>query len=136
MYISPLLFLAEAVNTFWDKFACFTTKKKMFRFPYMWEKTQRDAIPAYRWHQRHSFHSTKDLGKLACLVLFKILGIGTAERNWKQVKLIKTGQCSNIHADKYEKQVTLFGQNQQLRTWTRVEKLSLVDKLWEDGDFI
>ncbi len=27
--------LAEAVNNFWDEFACFTTKKKMFPFPYM-----------------------------------------------------------------------------------------------------
>ena len=70
-----------------------------------------------------------------CLVLSKILGIGTAERNWKQVKLIKTGQCSNIHADKCKKQVTLYGQNQQLRARARVAKLSSVGKLWEDGDF-
>ena len=77
----------------------------------------------------------KVLGKLACLVLSKILGIGTAERNWKQVKLIKTGQCSNIHADKCKKQVTLYGQNQQLRARVRAANLSLVGKLWEDGDF-
>jgi hypothetical protein len=101
----------------------------------MWEKTQRDAIPAYCWHQRHSFHSTKVLGKLACSVLSKTLGICTAEHNWKQVKLIKAGQCSKIHADKCKKQMTLYGQNQQLRARARVEKLSLFGKLWEDGDF-
>ena len=54
LILSPLLVgvdwtrcLVELVNTFWDEFACFTTKKKMFRFPYMWDKTQQDAIPAY-----------------------------------------------------------------------------------------
>jgi hypothetical protein len=36
------------------------------------------------------------LGKLACLVLSKILGIGTAERNWKQVKKIKDRDHSNL----------------------------------------
>ncbi len=34
-------------------------------------------------------HAKKSMGRLACLVLSKILGIGTAERNWKQVKKFK-----------------------------------------------
>jgi hypothetical protein len=51
------------------------------------------------------------------------------------VELIKTRQCSNVHADKCKKQVTLYGQNQQLRARARVAKLSSVGKLWEDGDF-
>jgi hypothetical protein len=46
---------------------------------------------AYRWHFKYSYPQTKVLGKLACLVLSKILGIGTAERNWKQVKAVKYG---------------------------------------------
>ncbi len=104
-------------------------------FPYMWEMIQRDAVPAYCWHQCHSFHSTKVLGKLTCLILSKILGIGTTELNWKQVKLIKSGQRSNIKLDKCKKQVILYGQNQQLRARGRVERLSSVGELWEDVDF-
>jgi hypothetical protein len=77
----------------------------------------------------------KFLGKLACLVLSKILSVGTAEQNWKQVKLIKSGQCSNINSDKCKKQTILYGQNQQLKACARKEKLSLVGKLWEDADF-
>jgi hypothetical protein len=57
MILSPLMVgddrtrcLAEVVNTFWDEFPCFATKKKMFCFPYIWEKTQQDAAPAYYWH--------------------------------------------------------------------------------------
>jgi hypothetical protein len=53
------------------------------------------------------------LGKLACLVLSKILGIGTAERNWKQVKAVKSGQRVNTTIDKTRKQVLVYGQYQR-----------------------
>ena len=33
------------------------------------------------------------------------LGIGTAERNWKQVRAVKSGQCVNTSIDKTKKQV-------------------------------
>jgi hypothetical protein len=41
---------------------------------------------------------------LACLVLSKILGIGTAERNWKQVNKVKKGDCAKTGVDKTTKQ--------------------------------
>jgi hypothetical protein len=41
---------------------------------------------------------TKVLGKLACLALSKILGIGAAKCNWKQVKKIKYGDHANIRS--------------------------------------
>jgi hypothetical protein len=65
----------------------------------------------------------------------KNLGVGTAKQNWKQVKLMKSGQQSNISLAKGQKQVTLYGQNQQLKASARAVKLSLVGKLWEDKDF-
>jgi len=102
--------LAESINTFWDEYHLFVNKQKMFKFDHMWEPVARgDRVPAYRWHQRWSLHTTKVLGKLACIVESKILGIGTAERNWKQVKLMKSGQRSNIQSEKCKKQVTLYG---------------------------
>ena len=79
----------------------------MYRHEYMWETKARDDTPAFCWHERNSLHTTRVLGKLACLVLSKILGVGTAKRNWKQVKLIKAGQRSSISSDKTKKQVTL-----------------------------
>jgi hypothetical protein len=39
---------------------------------------------------------SKVLGKLACLVIYKFLGIRTAKRNWKQVKQIKYGDRANL----------------------------------------
>jgi hypothetical protein len=40
-----------------------------------------DFVVACHWHHTWTLPRTKVLGKLACLVLSKILGIGTAERN-------------------------------------------------------
>ena len=65
---------------------------------------------AYRWHFKYSDQQTKVLGKLACLVLSKILVIGTAERNWKQVKAVKSGQRVNTSIDKTRKQVLIYAQ--------------------------
>ena len=77
----------------------------------------------------------KVLGKLACLVQSKILGIGTAERNWKQVKLMKSGQQSSIGSEKCKKQVALYGIYQQTKARARAAKLSFAGKLWEEADF-
>ena len=79
---------------------------------------------------------TKVLEKLACLVLSKILGIGTAERNWKQVKYIKSGLCSHTDTDRVKKQAALYGQYQQVKACGKQTKLcSAAGKLWEEKDF-
>ena len=55
----------------------------------------------FRWHAQYSIEQTTEvLGRLACLVLSKILGIGTAERNWKQVKKVKKGDRAKTGVDK------------------------------------
>ena len=63
---------------------------------------------------RYSLQETKVLGKLACLVLSKILGIRTAKQNWKQVKYIKLGQRSSTGTEKVKKQTALYGQYQKI----------------------
>ena len=83
--------LSKYIDTFWNEYDNFVNRRGCFSHKYMWDAAQGDDVKAYRWHQRYSLQGTKVLGKLACLVLSKILGIGTAERNWKQVKYIKSG---------------------------------------------
>jgi hypothetical protein len=75
------------------------------------------------------------LGKFACLVLSKILGISSAERNWKQVKKIKRGDCTQTGIDKTAKQVLVYAQYQMLCGKLRKTALSRAGKLWEDTDF-
>jgi hypothetical protein len=58
-----------------------------------------DFIVACCWHYTWTLSRTKVLEKLACLVLSKILGIGTAESNWKQVKKIEDRDRSNLGSE-------------------------------------
>ena len=76
------------------------------------------------------------LGKLACLVLSKILGIGTAERNWKQVKAVKSGQRVNTSMMKTTKQVLVYAQYQQARAQAVMANRATAGKLWDDSDFV
>jgi hypothetical protein len=75
------------------------------------------------------------LGRLACIVQSKILGIGSAERNWKQVKKIKRGDRARTGIDKTAKQELIYAQSQMLRAKLRKTSLSCAGKLWEDSDF-
>ncbi len=68
-------------------------------------------------------------------MLSKILGIGTVERKWKQVKDVKSGQHVNTTIDKTKKQVLVYPQYQQMRAQARHCKLSSAGKLWDDSDF-
>ena len=69
-------------------------------------------------------------------MLSKILEIGTAKRNWKQVKAVKSGQRVNTGIDKTKKQVLIYTQYQgQTLAQARMTKLAAAGKLREDEDF-
>jgi hypothetical protein len=72
---------------------------------------------------------TKVLGKLACLVLSKILGIGTAKRNWKQVKKIKYGDRANLGNEVTAKITNVYGQYQHVKSRNRDDQRSSVGRL-------
>jgi hypothetical protein len=55
-----------------------------------------DFVVACCWHHTWTLLRTKVLRKLACLVLSRILGIGTAKCNWKQMKKIKYRDGANL----------------------------------------
>ncbi len=76
------------------------------------------------------------LGRLACLVLSKILGIGTAERNWKHVKKVKKGDHTKTGVEKTTKQVLFYVQLQMMSGALRRTALSAAGKLWDDNHFV
>jgi hypothetical protein len=126
---------ATLVDTFMEKYGEFTNKHGMFARDNIWIMASDENAKAYRWYYKYSLPTTKVLGKLTCLVLSKILGIGTAERNWKEVTAVKSGQRVNTGIDKTNKQVLIYAQYQQTRSQARMNKLSAAGKLWEDEDF-
>ena len=126
---------AKLIDTFMEEYGDFTSRRGIFAKENIWIIAADESTKAYRWHYKYSYHQTKVLGKLACLVLSKILGIGTAERNWKQVKAVKSGQRVNTGIDKTKKQVLIFAQYQQTHAQARITKLAAAGKSWEDEDF-
>jgi len=106
---------AELIDTFMEEYVDFTNRRGVFARDNILIMAADDNCKAYRWHFKYSCQQTKVLGKLACLVLSKILGIVTAEQNWKQVKAVKSGQRVNTSIDKTRKQVLIYAQYQQMR---------------------
>ena len=102
----------------------------------MWSEPDNDEfIVSCHWHLTWTVPRSTVLGKLACLVLSKILGIGSAERNWKQVKKLKSGDRSNLSMNVTSKITNVYGQYQRMKASSRQEQMSSVGKLWTEEDF-
>ncbi len=81
------------IDTFLKEYNDFVNRRGPFaKDNILWIMAGKLDCEAYRWHQKYSLQSTTVLGKLACLVLSKILGTGTAEQNLKQVTAVRSGQ--------------------------------------------
>jgi hypothetical protein len=126
---------ANLINTFMKEYGDFTNKHGMFARDNIWIMATDENAKAYQWHYKYSLPTTKVLGKLACLVLLKILGIGTTKRNWKQVKAVKSSQWVKTGINKTKKQVLIYAQYQQSRAQAQMTKLAAAGKFWEDEDF-
>jgi len=75
----------------------------------IWKSEMITTNQTHMWHQVNTLYQTKWLGKLACRVTSKINGIGSAERNWGQVKRLKSGQRSHLSSSTVSKQATIYG---------------------------
>ena len=103
--------LAELTNLFLKEHCDFSNRTGVFANAVMWTGPDRDEhIVSCVWHLYWLVNRSKVLGKLACLVLSKILGMGTAERNWKQVKRLKSGDHSNLSMPVTTKMTNVYGQ--------------------------
>jgi hypothetical protein len=120
---------AKLINTFMEEYGDFTNKRGMFARDNIWIMAADKNAKAYPWHYKYSLPTMKVLGKLACLVLSKILGIGTNEKNWKQVKAIKSSQRVKTGIDKTKKQVLIYAQYQQTHAQVWMTKLAAAGKL-------
>jgi hypothetical protein len=82
--------LVEMTTKVFDEHQKFVNQTGILNSDTMWcTAGKSDFVVACRWHYTWMLSRTKVLGKVACLVLSKNLGIGTAKCNWKQVKKIK-----------------------------------------------
>jgi hypothetical protein len=93
---------------------------------------------SYMWHFKESIPRTEVFGRLAVRVCSKILGIGSAERAWGDVKHLKSNKRSHLSADRVKKQATLFGRSSMQMAKLKMEDttvdLHLVKDNWLDDD--
>jgi hypothetical protein len=83
--------LAEMTTKFFDEHQKFVNQTGILNSDAMWYAAGKsDFVVACCWYHTWMLLRTKVLKKLVCLVLSKILGIGTAKCNWKQVKRLST----------------------------------------------
>jgi hypothetical protein len=76
--------LADLTTKFFGKHQKFVNQTGILKSDTMWYAAGKsDFVVACGWHYTWTLLRTKVLGKLACLVLSKILRIGTAKHNWK-----------------------------------------------------
>ena len=120
---------ANLVHLFWKEYSDFTLHMGKYSDPEMWLIAQDPTQHAYMWHKIYSLSRTKVLGKLACLVTSKNLGIGSAERHWKIVKAAKNGQRNRLGSDKTKMQALIYGTAMQKKQRYRQDQLRAAGKL-------
>jgi hypothetical protein len=129
----------QMLNTFWTEFYDFQTKSGPYaNREHIWlSKDLMDGV-SHIWHNKNTLRYTTILGKLACRVCSKILGIGSAERNWGDVKHLKTNKRSHLSADSVKKQATIFGAYCAEKADIERRKFdndATPYKFWTDNDF-
>ena len=133
--------IGEQINKFWEEFDDFHNKKGAFENrEHIWNSADINNGLPHMWHYRNSFRYTKVLGAIVCRVCSKILGIGSAERSWGDVKHIKTNKRSHLSAERTKKQSTIFG-SYCMEKADRMKKAKMDDEskgpitMWSDDDF-
>lgn len=102
--------MGELLNTFWQEFEDFHNKLGPYsNKDHIWISTDIRLCNSHFWHSKNSLRYTKILGQFACRVCSKILGIGSAERSWGDVKHLKTNKRSHLSAENIKKQATIYG---------------------------
>ena len=77
------------INQFWLEFDDFQAKNKgAFEHQEYIFVNHPDLINnrVHLWHKKQTYHYTEIFGDFACRVCSKVLGIGSAERSWGDVK--------------------------------------------------
>ena len=80
------------MNKLWKEYSSFRSKTGVFGRPYMWNSEDARKGNSAQWHIENSIGFATVFGLVTAHTTSKITGIGQAERTWKDVKTIKSGQ--------------------------------------------
>jgi hypothetical protein len=131
--------VGHILNTFWTEHEHFHAKCGPYaNRQHIWISQDLTDGNSHLWHKKNSLRYTSILGKLACLVCSKILGIGSAERSWGDVKHLKTDKRAKLSGESTKMQSTIFGASCAERA--RIKQTShphgeSINTTWDDADF-
>jgi hypothetical protein len=129
-------FEASVVTKYWVEWEEFNTRS--FRFmsdKACWLSSDIDENRTAQWHKTNSWYETSYLGRFACRVTSKIVGIGNAERCWGDVKTLKDGKRSHLTAEATSRQATIYGTACAEKAQRKMQYKSGEDfTMWDDKD--
>ena len=96
---------------------------------------QDPSLVAHQWHESYSLRRTQVLGRLVCIVVSKILGTGSAERNFKEVKRVHSASQNRLTPVKTGKLTTIVGSHCGEKAERRRVRVNKAGTLWSDEDF-
>lgn len=119
----------------------FRTKSGKYDEPYIWNENDPDLLQgrSHHWHHKHSLIRTTYLGKTACRICSKLVGMGSAERSWGDVKHLKSSKRSHLSSQAVEKQATIYGAScmvdaQLKRNQCKQDSVNQF-RFWDEADF-
>jgi hypothetical protein len=131
--------MGKVIQVFWRELNDFQTKQgPSYSRKHIWDTDEIRKGNCHLWHKLYSVPFTKVFGKVACRVCSKPLGCGLAERNWGNLKHLKSNKRSHLSADKAQKQATVFGAAcmDKSKAMQAAEEASgeLQETRWSDAD--
>ena len=97
------------LSKFWEEFKHFKEKTGVvFGNVGRWHTPEAISGRSHVWHFNYSLPHTDVLGMVACRTTSKLLGIGSAERAWGDVKHLKSNKRSHLGSNNTEKQAILY----------------------------
>ena len=101
--------LYEILDTFWSEYKKFNHEN----YPFESNKFIQSSKDIYDgnsnlWHQKHYLPYTKVLGVVSYKVTSKMIGVGSVEYSWVDVKTIKSRKISDLGSDISENQSIVY----------------------------
>ncbi|KAL7530156.1 hypothetical protein ACHAXR_005436, partial [Thalassiosira sp. AJA248-18] len=129
----------KVIDDFWTEFKHWRSKTGMFSNIGRWQSPDALAGKSWLWHEKYSLPHTSVLGKVGCRSTSKLLGIGSAERSWGDVKHLKTNKRSHLSAEKTEMQAILYSTARVNEARIKRDAMEKIDArgagaMWGDDD--
>ena len=101
--------LHETLDTFWNKYTKLNDKNDPFESnEFIWSIKDIYDGNSHLWYQKYFLPSTKVLGFIAYRITSKMLGMGSVDCSWGDVKTVKSVKILALGIDIYEKQSIVY----------------------------